>query len=355
MYKAVPLDSTKAEHGLDHKSFLFLAGALLGVPLAVWFRFSVTVDPATGGLRYQPLGPVETLAKSALLVGTLCLIGFFFWLVERTWPEDAEQTVAADDRRLNALYLVLNQCVMVRVAATVLVAVASGFTLMHLPRIPSSWIEMQPIWLQTLEIALLKDFLGYWNHRMFHTVPALWRFHAVHHSSEQVHWFSATREHPFEQIVGKMVTVLPLYLLGFPLTVLGPFVGFWLIYLMFLHANVNCSFGPIVRYLVVSPAFHRWHHTNEEQALDRNYATLLPIWDFLFRTAYFPKNAHPKSYGLYKETMPTGFWAQFLYPFRRAARPADVDLPAKTVPTAPPVPEPNKEPITAPDRTHQPV
>jgi len=299
--------------GFDYKSGLFAVFALVGIPLALYYRLSS--NPSTGSFEYQPQNLLEIGGKVITILGVFCLVGFIFWGIERIWPDEEDQQVPKEESYLNGLYMILNQCVMARVVATVLAAVATAIVFCHIPRLTPTWITFLPVWAQAIGIAVLKDFLGYWNHRLFHTVPWLWRFHAVHHSSEQLYWFSATREHPFEQIVGKMVTVLPLYLMGFPLTVLGPFTGIWVIYLMFLHSNTRCSFGPIVRYLVVSPTFHRWHHSNDEHILDKNFATLFPVWDFIFRTAYLPKAHHSTTYGLYKETMGKDFWSQFIYPF----------------------------------------
>ena len=85
-----------------------------------------------------------------------------------------------------------------------------------------------------------------------------------------------------------------------------------------LHTNVSWSFGPL-RSVIASPAFHRWHHSAEAEALDKNFAGLLPVYDWLFGTLYFPKDKLASNFGVNGEPVPAGFLGQMLYPFRGAA------------------------------------
>jgi len=85
---------------------------------------------------------------------------------------------------------------------------------------------------------------------------------------------------------------------------------------LFIHANVNWSFGPL-RYVIATPLFHRWHHTSESEGLDKNFAGMLPIWDMLFGTFYMPKGKVPTEFGVYGEAIPEDFIGQMLYPFKR--------------------------------------
>jgi sterol desaturase/sphingolipid hydroxylase (fatty acid hydroxylase superfamily) len=83
-----------------------------------------------------------------------------------------------------------------------------------------------------------------------------------------------------------------------------------------VHANVSWGFGPLGR-LVASPKFHRWHHTSEDEGLDKNFAGMFPVFDMIFGTYYMPKDRLPQKFGLKNQTIPGGFWAQMVYPFRR--------------------------------------
>lgn len=173
-------------------------------------------------------------------------------------------------------------------------------------------LSRQPVWLQAIEIYVIGDFAGYWTHRLFHR-GHWWPFHAVHHSSEDLDWLGSVRVHPVNELVNKLSQAVPLLLMGFnPLVTLStaPVLTFFAI---FIHANVNWDFGPL-RYVIATPVFHRWHHSREREAWDKNFAGLLPLWDILFGTFYMPRGRYPENFGIY-EPMPKGFLGQLWEPF----------------------------------------
>jgi len=174
-------------------------------------------------------------------------------------------------------------------------------------------LSRQPLWLQTIEILLLADFLDYWTHRLFHT-SKLWRFHAIHHSSEEMSWLSASRLHPLNDMVTRFVQVVPLVLVGFSVRGIIILVPYLVFYVLFLHSNLKWDLGPL-RYVFVSPAYHRWHHTSEADGIDRNYAGIFPLWDILFGTCHFPRWL-PTLYGVHADPPPKSLFGQLLYPFR---------------------------------------
>ena len=73
--------------------------------------------------------------------------------------------------------------------------------------------------------------------------------------------------------------------------------------------------------VIVSPRFHRWHHTDEEQARDKNFAGLLPLWDILFGTYYMPKDERPSRFGT-MTPVPNGLFGQIVFPFRSETKSA---------------------------------
>ena len=79
----------------------------------------------------------------------------------------------------------------------------------------SSFVGQQPLIFQVPTAILIGDLSFYILHRLFHTVPWLWQFHAIHHSSTHIDWLATVRVHPFEQIVTKACQMIPLYWLGF--------------------------------------------------------------------------------------------------------------------------------------------
>ncbi|CAN5163441.1 sterol desaturase family protein [soil metagenome] len=176
-------------------------------------------------------------------------------------------------------------------------------------------LSHQPTWLQCLEILLLSDFVDYWTHRGFHLGP-LWRVHAIHHSPQEMNWISSSRVHPLNDLLTRCCQLLPIIIFGFSAISIISVVPLVAFYVMFLHSNVKWGFGPL-RWVLVSPAYHRWHHTTDKEGIDKNFAGIFPIWDVLFGTAYFPRSL-PKSYGLTGEQIPESLLAHLVYPFRRS-------------------------------------
>jgi sterol desaturase/sphingolipid hydroxylase (fatty acid hydroxylase superfamily) len=178
-------------------------------------------------------------------------------------------------------------------------------------------LSHQPVGVQALEVIVAGDFIGYWMHRLFHS-RRLWRIHAVHHSSTDLDWLSSVRVHPVNDIVTKLAGAVPFVLAGFAPSVLAGYVPFLTLYAILLHANVDWTFGPL-RFVIASPVFHRWHHTKEAEALDKNFAGLLPVWDAIFGTLYLPPDRRPVDFGT-REPVPAGFVGQLLYPWRASTR-----------------------------------
>jgi sterol desaturase/sphingolipid hydroxylase (fatty acid hydroxylase superfamily) len=75
---------------------------------------------------------------------------------------------------------------------------------------------------------------------------------------------------------------------------------------VFNHANVHLPWGPL-KYLIVTPDFHHWHHSSDEVAIDRNYAAHFAFLDHLFGTAIKGQTGFPEKYGVQGDYMPDGF------------------------------------------------
>jgi len=172
-----------------------------------------------------------------------------------------------------------------------------------------------PLWVQALLFLVLSDFMLYWLHRMFHG-GEFWKYHAVHHSSEELDWISAARFHPVNLVLGTISVDVILLMAGISPNVMlwvGPFTTF---HSAFVHANLNWTLGPF-RYVLATPVFHRWHHTAIEVGGNTNFAGTFPIWDILFGTFRMPASELPDHYGKDEATMPSEIVGQLAYPFRR--------------------------------------
>ena len=180
----------------------------------------------------------------------------------------------------------------------------------------SGAVASMPLWLQVPALLLVADFTQYWVHRTFHGVPVLWRFHAIHHSIEQMDWLAGSRLHLVDVIITRGLTYVPIFVLGFSEVALIVYVFLVAAQATFIHANVRWAFRPLRR-VVATPAFHHWHHSAEREAVDRNFAVHTPIWDMLFGTYYLP-DRWPSAYGLHRgRDVPARWLTQLVYPFRK--------------------------------------
>jgi len=145
--------------------------------------------------------------------------------------------------------------------------------------------------------------------------PWLWSFHAIHHSSLKMDWIAGSRIHPVDAVVTRAVAYLPVFVLGFAPPALYAYLVFLSFHTVFIHANVRWRF-PYLRWAISTPEYHHWHHTSDEEGIDKNFASVLPLWDLAFGTAHQPDH-WPKNYGTVKFQPPETYIGQLLYPFRR--------------------------------------
>jgi sterol desaturase/sphingolipid hydroxylase (fatty acid hydroxylase superfamily) len=255
---------------------------------------------------------MKDLPNVAGLALALLVLAAIFSLLERAAWAVPRKPLFRRERRIDFLWWFFTPIVS-RTASSVAVFIAIALVA-RMGRSPE-WFEAQPKWVQVVELLVAADFLGYLAHRFFHG-RRLWRFHAIHHSAEDLDWLSATRVHPVNEIGNRVLQVVPLYLLGFrgeALAALVPILTFWA---LLVHANLRWDFGPL-RYLIASPTFHRWHHTSQQEGLDRNFAGLFPWIDAIFGTLYLPRGRQPERFGIDGERVPQGLVKQLAYPFQR--------------------------------------
>jgi sterol desaturase/sphingolipid hydroxylase (fatty acid hydroxylase superfamily) len=176
-------------------------------------------------------------------------------------------------------------------------------------------VAAQPVWLQFIELLVAADLVTYWVHRAFHQVPLLWNFHAIHHSSRELDWLAGSRIHIVDALLTRSLTFVPIFLLGFSQAALVAYVVFVSFHAVYIHSNTRWRY-PGLRWLLATPEFHHWHHTSDEEGIDKNFAAFLPLWDLIFGTAHMPGH-WPKRYGTVKFQPPEGYLRQLVYPFRR--------------------------------------
>ena len=169
-----------------------------------------------------------------------------------------------------------------------------------------------PIWLQLIFFTITHDIYIYWMHRWQHGNKYLWRLHEAHHSPKKIDWLSGSRSHAFEILINQTIEFLPIVLLGSPPEVAaykGLISGVWG---MYIHSNIDVKTGWLQK-IINGPEMHRIHNTTGK-GRNRNFATKLAIWDWLFSTAFLPQEKAAE-YGL-KTYFPDNYFKQFLFAFR---------------------------------------
>jgi sterol desaturase/sphingolipid hydroxylase (fatty acid hydroxylase superfamily) len=165
---------------------------------------------------------------------------------------------------------------------------------------------------------VVMDGLFYVAHRALHASPALWCFHAVHHSQQSLTPLTNFRFHAGEVLFRGLVQFVPGLLLGSPVSVWMPVVWLQTSLEALSHADLDWGYGPLGRVLV-SPRFHRIHHSADPRHANRNFSAGLAVWDALFGTADRDP-ARPRAYGAPGAQVPESFLRQIPFPFVRWLR-----------------------------------
>jgi sterol desaturase/sphingolipid hydroxylase (fatty acid hydroxylase superfamily) len=213
--------------------------------------------------------------------------------------------------KLDLFYALFNGLI-IRGGLVVIIAATAMLASVLIPQSFQEWVGALPLWVQLPVAIILSDIGFYVVHRLFHTVPALWKFHAVHHSIETLDWLAGHRVHPVDQILTKGASLVPLFTLGFSEATIVLYAAIYFWQSLLLHSNVNLRIGPL-RWIIASPQFHHWHHANHTEAYDKNFAGQLSFLDLLFGTMYLPGKAIPERYGT-DEPVPGTFVGQLMYP-----------------------------------------
>ncbi|MEP3346225.1 MAG: sterol desaturase family protein [Litoreibacter sp.] len=281
--------------------FLIISVSLIGTP----DDGQVTTAPLYFGLDFFILNVV--------------FLGFLFVPLERYFPQDEDQTVFRPEWQEDMFYYLVSS-LMVQVL-TFLTFMPSNLITSYIDMSAiQDWVYALPFVVQLIAILIFSDFVQYWVHRTFHMVPALWRFHAVHHSVEHLDWLAGSRMHFIEIAILRGFTAVPMFTLGFDPAAIQAYVLIVYFYSHFIHSNIGWDLKA-VESTFATPRFHHWHHGAEREAIDINYAIHFPILDRMFGTYHMPEGRWPKRYGVAGEQVPRGFVKQFLHPFTKKKEP----------------------------------
>ena len=272
---------------------------------------------ALGGAWVETPDAVERRRGLGLdwFVLDLLVLALVFVPLERAFARLREQRVlragfATDIAHFFVSHLLVQVTVLLTMAPALLLFRGDALEPLH------GWVRAQPLVLQVIGVICVADLFQYLAHRTMHVFPALWRFHAVHHSSRELDWLAGSRLHLVDILIVRGITFLPLYALGFDQRALLAYVLFVSFHAVWIHANLRFELRALSPFLV-TPVFHHWHHAADPEAIDRNFAVHVPWLDRLFGTHYLPRGRWPSSYGVDGESPPESWAAQVAWPFRR--------------------------------------
>ncbi|HEY0356024.1 MAG TPA: sterol desaturase family protein [Flavisolibacter sp.] len=149
-------------------------------------------------------------------------------------------------------------------------------------------------WFPWIILFLLTDLVHYTMHWLEHKSRILWALHMMHHSSECYNLSVALRT-PLASNLYRLIYIAPLCLIGFDATMVMTVDVIIILYGFILHTNRIKKLGWI-EYVFNTPSHHRVHHASNEKYIDKNFGTLLIIWDKLFGT--FQAEEEKPVYGL---------------------------------------------------------
>jgi sterol desaturase/sphingolipid hydroxylase (fatty acid hydroxylase superfamily) len=222
-------------------------------------------------------------------------------LLERLYPAKPDQPTFSAGFAQDAVWFFV-QPVLAAVITVTLATFLERVYRGHLSFLTIGALGHLPAWILFAWAVLLTDFLKWFHHWLRHKVPALWEFHAVHHSQRQMNLFTDLRYHMVEYLVSRSVKTFPLLALAADAPTVYSFSLFYAWYTRLYHANIRTSLGPL-RYLMVTPQSHRVHHSIDPKHRDMNFGVLFTFWDWMFGTQYRGWNEYPDT-GVADERFP---------------------------------------------------
>ncbi len=223
----------------------------------------------------------------------------FFILCEKGFKRRPEQDLTAKRIRTNLLLAGTN---------TILVRALWIFLLSAFFPIETNQ-GMQVQWVYWI---LFLDFCIYWQHRVFHLIPFLWRLHWVHHTDLDLDWSSGVRFHPGEILVSLAFKLGIVWMFHIPIEVYFFYELALSLASLFSHSNfrIPLKLDYLLRWLIVTPDMHRIHHSIDSKELNLNFGNILSIWDRIFKSyRKDPKSAQETiALGVSNQRTSIGYW-----------------------------------------------
>ena len=263
------------------------------------------------GARWLQQQGVPSLLVTPLVVGPFAALAAG---LERLWPDRAAHRPFDQPLWIEVAHFLFSFEVGYGLA---LAACALLGRAVHAAVAQPLWPVGLGLWAQVALAVLLQEATSYWQHRLIHRVPGLFRFHALHHSGERLNLVRVTRFHAVDIATASFIAYVPLVVLSAPedvvtlLAVLLSGLG------MIQHANLRARTPAWLDWLMCTPAVHRHHHSRARPESDTNFGTTVMLFDVLFGTYGRPAPCGPAATGNERDPVPRGFWPQVAAPFAK--------------------------------------
>lgn len=281
---------------------------------------------ALGGFAVQPRAVAKTPWHIGLdwLVLDLLILAVIFVPIEMAFPRNEKQARFHDEWRTDLVYFAISHLfvqffgVITQAPAKVLFG-WMGLAPLH------AWVQSLPFVVEFVLALFVTDLFQYAAHRLFHSHVYLWRFHSVHHSTQAMDWLAGSRTHFVDIFVTRSISFIPLYVCGFSELAFNAYILFVSIHAVLIHANTSINFGWL-KYLLVTPQYHHWHHCEDPAHYGKNFAIHFPLIDRVFGTYYLPGNVWPEATGVREGSYPKGYVKQLVYPFTKSPFDNNLDM-----------------------------
>lgn len=220
----------------------------------------------------------ETLIRLSFFVGGLVL----FSILEKAFPRRPHTKIMPRILTHAGISVISN--ILLRVSVPLLAFEAAMVCSASKTGLFNQFLVL-PSWLEFILSILIMDLLIYFQHRIFHAIPWLWRLHRMHHTDTFLDASSALRFHPVEIVISMYFKVGAVYAFGLSPASILTFEVLLNLTAMFNHANWNLgNFDYVLRKILVTPDFHRVHHSTDYEESMSNFGFCFSIWDYLFST-----------------------------------------------------------------------
>jgi sterol desaturase/sphingolipid hydroxylase (fatty acid hydroxylase superfamily) len=252
----------------------------------------------------------------------LLLMAFIFVPIEMVWPKNLNQARFHSEWKTDLVYFVISHLFIQFFGVLTREPAAMFFGWIGLSEF-QHWVNSLPFVLELFLAFFITDFFQYWAHRFFHMHAFMWRFHSIHHSTQNMDWLAGSRTHFIDIFFTRSFTFIPLYVFGFSALTFNTYIIFMAIHAVLIHSNTRINFG-FLKYIFATPQYHHWHHCEDPKHYGKNFATIFPFIDRIFWTYYLPDNVWPEGTGVHEANYPKGYIKQMVHPFTKS--PFDTDL-----------------------------